>query len=258
MSQSPYSNQPLPSPGWYVDPMSAQQQRYWDGQSWTAHVRPTDPTQQVAAPTQQSPTNQAAQTGWQPRDDYGYQPGATAVNRFGGKMTPDGVPLAGWWRRGGALIIDALLIMAVTSLFALPFWPDLQMGMQMWLGEAMRAAEAGGPMPDYTDPRFGIMGPYWAIFAINRALDFFYATGLQMSRGGTLGMLALGLRVVPVDHGRAHHGLPMTTAILRNLGYFVLGLIGFVAALNFLVAAVSAKRQTLHDMVGRTQVVRIR
>ena len=27
-----------PEPGWYDDPWSPAQYRYWDGQAWTAHV----------------------------------------------------------------------------------------------------------------------------------------------------------------------------------------------------------------------------
>lgn len=250
MSQTPYSNLPLPAPGWYTDPISTNSQRYWDGQAWTTQTRPIA----GVAPADV----QSQQAGWQPRDEWGHGAQSVGYGPRPGPTTPDGVPLAGWWRRGGALIIDLVLVTIVTALFAAPFWSDLQMGMQLWLGEAMRAAEAGGTMPDYTDPRYGIMGPYWAIFAINRALDFFYSTGLQMSRGGTLGMLALGLRVVPVDKGREHHGLPMSTAIVRNLAYLVVNLISLATIINFIAAAFTPKRQTLHDMVARTQVVRIR
>ncbi|MBW9214337.1 DUF2510 domain-containing protein [Mumia sp. zg.B53] len=34
---------PTPPAGWYVDPRVPGQQRYWDGQAWTAHVRPLGP-----------------------------------------------------------------------------------------------------------------------------------------------------------------------------------------------------------------------
>jgi hypothetical protein len=58
---------------WYPDPNDARQLRYWDGSAWTAHV--------AAALVPALPT---------------------------GPTTPDGEPLAGWWWRVLAYVIDPL------------------------------------------------------------------------------------------------------------------------------------------------------
>ncbi|WP_052070104.1 DUF2510 domain-containing protein [Rhodococcoides fascians] len=36
--------------GWYPDPSSPQQQRYWDGQTWSQHVQPAGPTPPPSQP----------------------------------------------------------------------------------------------------------------------------------------------------------------------------------------------------------------
>lgn len=66
------------APGWYPDPnpqVRAGSQRYWDGAQWTAHTAPP-------------PLGE--------RD-----------------VTPDGAPLAGWWQRVGAYVLDSLLVLVV-------------------------------------------------------------------------------------------------------------------------------------------------
>ncbi len=47
---------PTPQPGWYVDPQSPAQVRFWDGTNWTAQTRP------ASAPSRQAPAGQ----GWVP------------------------------------------------------------------------------------------------------------------------------------------------------------------------------------------------
>lgn len=227
VSQTNIPNTQLPPNGWYPDPAAPGQERFWDGVRWTQHVRPI--------------VYQAA---------YSAPPS--------GPTTADGVPLAGWWARFGALFIDGLLMMVVTFIVAIPFYDALLAGLNAWLADAMQAAQVGGQMPDYTDPKYAITGPYAAITALSAVANMIYSAGLQMWKGGTVGMLALGLRVVPSGRGRDHHGLPMGAALVRNLAYQVMGLLPFVQIVNGLVPLAHPRRQTLHDLAGRTQVVRIR
>lgn len=42
------------NPGWYVDPNSSGQQRYWDGHHWTAHVQANPP---ASGPPAQRPVS---------------------------------------------------------------------------------------------------------------------------------------------------------------------------------------------------------
>jgi len=230
------SSPQLPPPGWYPDPLTMGQQRYWDGAAWTDQVAPPTPPPQI---------------GYQP-----HQP-ASYPARFGA-TTADGVPLAGWWSRVGGLLIDSLVMGVVVSVAGTPFSDSISVGLEAWLEDAIRAIEAGGVMPLYTDPQYGLVSPLMSLMLLSLAINLIYSTGLQIWKGGTLGMLALGLRVVPVGHGRQHDGLPLGVAIVRNIAYQVIGALLILPLINVLLPLFNAKRQTLHDMIARTQVVKIR
>ncbi|MFB9620401.1 RDD family protein [Brooklawnia cerclae] len=234
MSYPDQSPQTQPMAGWYPDPAVPGQERYWDGRAWTYHVR--------AIP---QPMPVGPQTGYRPGPLYG-------------PATADGVPLAGWWSRVAALLIDSLVVGVIAGIVTIPFTSNLVTGFEAWFDDAMRAANSGGVMPDYTDSSYGIMRPYWAIYLISLALQFCYSVSLQVLKGGTLGMLALGLRVVPLERGQEHRGLALGTSLLRNAAYAVLSAINIVVLVNYLAPLFNRRRQTFHDMIARTQVVRIR
>ncbi|MGI5951801.1 MAG: RDD family protein [Brooklawnia sp.] len=245
MSQSSQPNQPLPQSGWYPDPAAAGQYRYWDGMGWTDQTRPVvEQPQPVAQWAVQQPT--------QPAADQAY------ASYPAGPSTADGVPLAGWWARGGALLIDLLLVGLLVALAAFPFYDTLTSGINLLIDDLWRATQTGGVQPDPYDPRYGLVEVTTRITWISAAIGFVYATGMQMWRGGTLGMLAIGLRVVPMEEGRRHHGLPLREALIRNVVYQLLSAFSIAAFINYLLPLGNRRRQTLHDMAGRTQVVKIR
>ena len=89
--------------GWYPDPSAPQTDgygrvRYWDGIAWTDHVQMPTPTYAGPPAYQQPPAYP------------GYAAYANPV-----PSTPDGVPLAGWWWRVLAQIIDGILLAPVTA-----------------------------------------------------------------------------------------------------------------------------------------------
>ncbi len=246
----------LPPAGWYPDPADVGSHRFWDGGRWTDRTRAVAPQQQTAYPQQQAGYPQQ-QTGdpqqWaDQREPYEY------ASRTTGPVTVDGVPLAGWWARAAAVTIDILALGVVVAVAALPFYEPLVTGFEAWMNDAIRAAQVGGVMPDYTDPVYGIVGPYTSLSILTITINFIYSAGLQIWRGGTLGMLALGLRVVPVGRGRDHHGLSAGTAVVRNLAYQGLAILWVAWLVDVLLPLANARRQTLHDMAARTQVVKIR
>lgn len=237
-------SQTQPPPGWYPDPATSGQERYWDGMAWTNQVR--------LVPQQAMP-QQAWQQSWgQTPAGYQLQPSFVAA-------TADGVPLAGWWSRAGALIIDNLVMFAVVGIVTIPFASQLTAGFTMWFDDLLAYSSAGGTsVPDYTDPRYGIVGPYMAIALISLVLQLGYTVSMQTAKGATLGMLALGLRVVPTGRGREHNGLSFGTSLGRNVAYILISAIIVFDLVNVLLPLMNQRRQTLHDMLAKTQVVRIR
>jgi uncharacterized RDD family membrane protein YckC len=143
-------------------------------------------------------------------------------------------PLAAWWTRGGALAIDLLITGAV----------ELALLLIVWL--------AGG-------------GPHWSTshaetlaFEVGLPVAALYAP-LFLRRSGerngqTIGKQAMGIRVIRED------GLPLTfvTALVREaLGRQVPAVLtsGLYVPVDYLWPLWDARRQALHDKVGRTFVV---
>jgi hypothetical protein len=105
------------TPGWYDDPESPEQLRYFDGVVWTRHTAPrrtraAAPQAAAGVPPQApqapqpgypaygqggAPQQQAPQQGW--LSDYQRQGGWNAPAPMTGQRprTPDGVPLASYW-----------------------------------------------------------------------------------------------------------------------------------------------------------------
>ncbi|WIY83330.1 RDD family protein [Propionimicrobium sp. PCR01-08-3] len=287
MSQQYDPAQQLPPADWYPDPANEGQERYWDGTRWTTRMRP------IATPGQPGQTGQVTttpgfgqpgfagvtatgQTGYGPQagsyqpaqgHQQAYQPSYPPQQGYSqyqgagyyGPTTADGVPLAGWWARVGAAILDSLILTIVAALVMLPFADTLITGFNAWFEDMVLAAQTGASaIPDYTDPQYGLAGPMRTISFINVAISIAYATGMLVWKGGTLGQLAIGLRVARTGQGQQHNGLSIGTALLRNVAYYGLGLISILFLINVLLPLANTKKQALHDMIARTQVVKIR
>ena len=239
MTQTPAS--------WYPDPDPAAARRsslrYWDGTAWTAHVHT-----------------------------------ATAAVAPTGPTTPDGEPLAGWWWRVLAYVIDSIILSIATSVFSIPAQIEMQREMQRSMEEFAREVEANPEQtPDFGfffDDMVGVMqdNAFWltvpsvVVFAL-------YFGGFLRWKGATPGKLMLGMRVRLRDRPGT---LPWSSILSRMLvqfgvswTFFVLAYVTGSGSLVVLAVFVSVamlidplwatwddKRQTLHDKLAATNVVR--
>jgi uncharacterized RDD family membrane protein YckC len=235
-------------PGWHPDPVPPApgqpgQLRYWDGTRWTEHIAPAQPpaaTQQyAAAPVYGGP-----------------RPAAT---------TPDGVPLAGWWQRVLALILDSILIGIVGVLLALPWWRDAVNVYTDWFDELLNTSSDASSQIDTTQLQRDLAKPLAIIGAINLALGFVYNVGFLMWKQATPGKLLLGLRVrLRETPGR----MPIGTVLLRWVGQYGIGIVGLVPYVGSITGLYSLlddlwplwddKKQAIHDKIAKTNVVRTR
>lgn len=234
--------------GWYPDPQPPApglppQQRYWDGQGWTAHVAPVDP-QPAYAPSQPD----VARTAY-----------ATPLT------TPDGAPLAGWWHRVGAYLIDLVILAVVTSLLAFPFIRDFLGALGDFIDVAVTAAQDGRPAPPTAVFEEEIAGALLGIGAIGFVVSFLYTVTFLMWKQATPGKLAVGLRV----RLRESPELPLSAVLVRwGTQSGAPGLLGLVPFVGFLASVFSLldvlwplwddKNQAIHDLVAKTNVVKTR
>ena len=265
MSDIPVGSPPAPpgrhaAPGgWYPDPLDLARERYWDGWQWSRTTRDSE-----VPPAYRQATVPAAAT---PGGPYGpgpavpYAAGPVPGVSRQAATTADGVPLAGWWWRALGGLVDALAVGTVSLVATLPFYRDLLSAVRTFWGAAVRAAQTGSPPP--ATPNFALMmsgTDQLLVMLVTFAIGMAYHLPFLRVRGATLGMLACGLRVVPVDEGRATARLPWPTVLVRALLWVLPGALSLriLTVADVLVPLWHPKRQTLHDLAARTQVVRLR
>lgn len=259
--------------GWYPDPAPPQPGqppfvRYWDGRVWTPHVTLVSSPEwsPTTAPQQAAPQYAAPQ---QAAPEY---------------AAPDGGERpAGWWWRVLAYVIDSFVVNVLGSVASIP----AQIGFQRDLTDLAEdfQAETDALPPDVAPDFAGFFGDLTDLIADNAAalvlpaalvVTLYYAVMLRW-KGATLGKLAVGLRVRRLA-GQEGDGLPWPTVLLRIAAQFLVPIGALLAALLvgslalFLAVAVlyglyvlldvlwplwDARKQTLHDKVARTRVVKL-
>ena len=277
-SEIPVGSPPVPPgrhaapSGWYPDPANPANERYWDGWQWSRNTRPlVNPTPLAGQqpygqqpygqqpygqqPYGQQPYGQHAQQPW------GQHPGYPAAPRPV-PTTADGVPLAGWWWRALAITIDALIVGVIAALLALPVYLRLAEALGAYLSEAFAAAEAGRPMPPQPDVTTLISSTdQLLLVVVGFVVEMAYIVGFLRWRSATPGKLVIGLRVVPVDEGRSSTSLPWPAVIVRALVWVVPTLQAVLFVVRIIDIAMplwNPKKQALHDVAAKTQVVKIR
>lgn len=225
--------------------------------------------QQWGQPSQQpqqwgQPPQQPQQWGQQPQQ-WGGAPGWSAPsNRPTGPMTPDGVPLAGYWQRVGAFVLDGLIMGVLTAIFGGYF---LMRALDPWLDDFVEAINSSNTttieqlsnnLSTYLTGR-----DFFTFAAISVVVGLVYQVFFWTRFGATPGKMALRISV----RRREEPGpLPLPVALRRYLITLCCAIISFlpnalssVATLvriaDLLWPAWDGRRQALHDKVAGTQVV---
>jgi uncharacterized RDD family membrane protein YckC len=164
----------------------------------------------------------------------------------GSPGTADGVPYASWGIRVGGYLIDAVIFLVVLAIFILLFRRTHALDVHFM-------ARRGARRRSFSSLPFLFTGVCYIA----------YGTLLCGSdRGQTLGMMAVGVRAVRDETlGVLGYGRALARAVfegvlrLINLLFFLLGLIWI---LDMLFPLWDKKRQTLHDKVAGSVVIRVR
>ncbi|MDD5401684.1 MAG: RDD family protein [Dehalococcoidales bacterium] len=150
-------------------------------------------------------------------------------------MESDGnivVEYAGFWRRLGSFIIDALIIGSMNWVMTAPW---------RWIFSVFHNWHDGWLSPVfYHDPFVGITVLIAAV----------YSVVFWLWRGQTPGKIVMNIKVLKED------GTPLNLsgAIVRFLGYVVCFL---TLGIGFIILALDERRQGLHDKIALTVVVKI-
>jgi|SRR6476661_572488 len=256
--QFPGQGHPPQYPGQVTPPRAAQPgsgpgpQQGSSGSPTTGPVQPPAPTP-WQHPNQQFPgTPQHGQ--WTP-PAYGGLPTAQP-------STPDGQPLASYWQRVGAFILDWVIQGVIAAIVGYYFLAKAMGDYVDQFNTMMRNAESG-QQPDLTALTNSIdTGALLAYSVVAIAVFVAYQTFFLTRLGATPGKLAVGISVRLRDRpGRlstaeALRRVALPMALFVGQIVPVLGLLALLArVLDLLWASWDPQKQALHDKVGRTNVV---
>jgi uncharacterized RDD family membrane protein YckC len=207
------------------------------------------PGQQYPGQNQQFPG--APQGGWNAPSYPGMQPVAA---------TPDGQPLAGYWQRVGAYIIDGIIQFVI--LLILGGWLAYK-GIEPVWDEITRAIDSGDTSALETFSANNVNYGYLLAFGlVAAAIQFAYAVFFLSRSGATPGKSAMGISVrlrerpgpLTVAVAAQRTSLQAALSLLSNIP--LLGnLFSLGALLDLLWPAWDDKKQALHDKFAKTNVV---
>ncbi|KRE57274.1 RDD family protein [Phycicoccus sp. Soil748] len=195
------------------------------------------------------------------------QPGQWMPPAYGGlptaqPSTPDGQPLASYWQRVGAFILD-WVVQGVLAAIVGYYFLAKAMGDYVDQFNTMVGNAESGRQPDLTALADSIdTRALMAYSVVAIAVFVLYQTFFLTRFGATPGKLAVGIRVRLRDRpGRLSTGEALRRVALPVVLFVgqIVPLLGVLAllvrVLDLLWASWDPQKQALHDKVGRTNVV---
>ncbi|MFW6598624.1 RDD family protein [Propionibacteriaceae bacterium Y2011] len=250
--------------GWYADPVDEARERYWDGWQWSRQTREAEArhgrTRPVAAEPTPAPAGQNAPgargAGNPPEVQVGGDGRPVAQT-----MTADGVRLAGWWHRAGAILIDWLLVGLIINLSLMSIYLRVSERLQPLMEQMFTEALEGRAVTPLNVAEVMSAQEQLIISMVTVGIGLCYNALLLKWRGATVGKMITGLRVVPTGEGRAVPGLTWRAAVLRAVIWVVPAQHACLLPVRVIDVVMPVRhplRQALHDMVAGTQVIRSR
>ena len=188
------------------------------------------------------------------------QTGPTNVPGRQAVATADGVPLAGWWIRLLAVALDSIFVGLLAAIPSAGIYSRLIDRMSAFYRESLLAAQTGQPAPP-TPTANDLMSPadQLSLMLIGLAVAFAYNLLFLRFKQATPGKLICRLRVVPVDQGQFRGLLPWGSAVVRTVVWVlprIQPVLLIFRLLDGLFPLWHPKRQALHDIPAKTQVVK--
>jgi len=166
-----------------------------------------------------------------------------------GPVGPGGAPLADFGERFLAFLLDRLILTAITLV------PTILL-MVAFIVPYVHAVEglSRGQTADFGTFLLTFSGIFLGIFGINVLATYLYEVSYQLRNGVTVGKRVMKLRIVDAETGQ-----PMGLSAARKrwgiqLLFSFAGLVGYLDGLWQLW---DQQKQTLHDKVAHTVVVKV-
>lgn len=175
-------------------------------------------------------------------------------------VAPSGQPLAEFWQRLVAYLIDGLIVSAVLMILILP----LYIGWIVWFMSRVEQLEAREPVPagepDPVAAELGtamllFFGLFAAMIVLTLVASYVYFVEMMFRTGQTLGKKVMKIRVVPLDPvARLTRGDAARRWLVQWAGGTFIPLFSYLDGLWQLWDR--PYRQCLHDKFPQTTVVR--
>jgi uncharacterized RDD family membrane protein YckC len=154
------------------------------------------------------------------------------------------VHYGGFWIRFVARLIDGVLLGVAGLIIRVPLF--LMFGISSGFGRGFGGGFGRGEGGLVFLP--AIMGVLGLSVFLSLALAAAYEVYFVSTRGGTLGKLALGLKIVRADGSPVDAGL----ALGRWFAHFLSGAIFMI---GYIMAGFDAQKRALHDHICQTRVI---
>ena len=180
--------------------------------------------------------------------------------RPAGPATPEGTPLAQWWQRLLAALVDGIVLQIVAGALAFPWLRDFFVWYVDFLNDAANqsTADVGGALTEVMTEVSRFLVPITLISAlVTLAYHVFFLT----RNGASLGKMALGIRVRRTSRPGP---LTLVEATRRQALQFALSLASLIPIIGSITGLAGyldqawllwdPRRQCLHDKIADTLV----